>query len=546
MRAEPLKAENGIAMIVALLVLVVIGIFAATVATSSVSLSKSANNDRNSKKAFAAAEAGMRRMLYMLNKQGETICAVATLPAGKFDCAPLTGTLGNGVTYETSISPVLDNAVSGLGQDTCIGQEIPSIILQAGTETRTVPVLQRCITSIGTAHGKVRRTQARVAAAFATQLFKVGLTGRERTCVAAGGDPGCPAISGNGGGNTQIFSDIGSNILIRTANNVETCGNMLTAPGGSSSGGPCNRIFPGAIFPPALPTNSTYTCPNGTPPSGPPCQPGQIEANPQSPPDVTSFFTSYLAARCLNIVGTCTLLPSGATSDGDTSTLNDNTALASAVTACGGSYDSSTRIVDLDPPGAGRCSGDLLLPPGVFNVCGIVDFGNNMNFGSSATDPLNPTVVLLDSSARTGSLCSSIENFTMGNNSTVRSADPLAFEIFAYGNPNCAGWVSDTQCTNSGQRPHQILINNSGSSSGRLGAGVFAPNSELMVANSGNSTNEMVGAFYARWLDIGNGFQFREDPRYTTQIFPPKIKLYSRSAWRECLPTAPSSYRSGC
>jgi Tfp pilus assembly protein PilX len=589
-RLNMVRSEEGIAIVIAMMVLLLIGIFAATVATGSVSLSRHANKDKNQKKALAAAEAGMRRMMFMLNKTGESLCTPADLQSGditvpggitvsgalQYDCARsefLNQALGNGASYSTYMTPILSaTAVStNLQLNSCIGLPIDDLRLSGGDIVRTIPINQRCITSFGSAGDVQVRTEARVAALFASQLFKVGLTGRERTCIA-GISSGCPVNNGGGGGQgqAQIFSDIGSNVLIDTGA-IETCGNRFIAPGGQAlNGANCTTVpYPGANFPSGLPTKSSYTCLNA---AG--CPPGTVVSNPQPPPDVDIYFKNYQTTRCINspdpTVCTATLpvgLPVGSVVTGDTSTVNDIGKLAALFppsptgdTNCkvaqGAGYDSATRTLNLN-----GCK-DILLPPGTYNVCAITNTGNLSTFGAKATvDPLtnpnllNPVILMLDSSARTGSGCSGIADFIMGNNSSLvvptlpaptSSPDALAFEIFAKGNPNCADWSTIAVCSNAPQAPHRIQISNGGAGAS-VGAGIFAPNSEVAIQNSGNSKVTLTGAFYARWLDISNGFQFREDPRYSTQSGPADVKPYSRTAWRQCPSSGFSgTVRSGC
>lgn len=602
-RWRSLQSDDGIAIIVAIMVILVVGIFAATVATSSVSLSRSANTDRDSKKALAAAEAGMRRMLYLLNTRGEDLCLPTdlstgdiTVPVGsgsvtisgaaRYDCAKpelVDQPLGNGMSYSVYMSPILAASAPALELQvtSCVGLPLDDLTLIGGPITRVIPVNQRCVTSIGKSNDVTRRIEARVAALTATQLFKVGLTGRDRTCIA-GISSECPLGGGGGGqGNdpSLIRSDIGSNVLVDTGN-IRTCGNRYIAPGGEArNGADCLAPYPGApgeFYPVQIPSKSTFTCPSPSNPTATSCPPGTVVSNPQPPPNVVLFFESYRETRCLNVTGSCNPPPPstlpGANVNDDTTTVNDNLLLPAVIAAepnCQtnganrAQYDSTTRILNLN-----GCK-NILLPSGTYNLCNITNTGNLQQFGAnpSTTSSVAPVVIMFDGSNRRTSAgadasgCGATADIALGGNNMSlivpslpasynlndgsQMPDSLALQIFAIGNPACDGWSSTTACTNAGQAPHRITIANAGAGA-NIGVGIFAPNSQFAINNSGNG-QLMTGAFYARWLDMKNGFEFQEDPRYTTQAFPPVIKQYARTTWRECPPGGFSgTVRSGC
>jgi len=587
--ARSLAREDGVAIIVATGVLLVLGLFSAVVATTASSLNDSSVNDRHSKRAFAAAEAGVRYASYLLTEQGAALCTtplgsttvgqIPGNPAGGAYCAPQSKNLGNNTRFETFVTPELGTLGTSLNE--CAGLALsPLTVTHPAIGTRAIPFRQQCVLSYGFSGDQVRRVRMRVAALTEQQLFKVGLTGRERTCIASGTSP-CDALAGQGPGRSLVLSDVGSDKHIDTGASV-TCGTLYTATG-SSSGGDCDRVFPPVSLPlcSSLPTGSTtsctlstYTCPNTVDPDpDPPCAPGRETANPQPIPEVLPLFRSARRTRCVAASDLAACLANGTLlADADTKTTNNNDTLnAQIAPVCGGpgTYYSSTpanpRVLDLRGCTGGQT---VRLSPGTYNFC-RVRFPNNLQFGASTTaTPTDPVIIMLDSIYRAmdrdnlpagdndeGECGNTNFDFIQGNNSALVSPDPLALQIYAYGNPACT--ATGQTCS------HKIHLQNSG----RLAAGIFAPDSQLLIENSGttgggggggtgdcvndidtsNQACEMVGAFYARWLDIGRGFEFTEDARFRTIVTPVQSLGFNRSAWRECSPTPTgTTIDSGC
>ena len=167
---ERLQEERGVAVASAMAVMAIVLILVAAISLRSVGLSNTSNDDRDSKRALAAAEAGLQAATFRINRLAPTnaLCVtdvIATpLPLG---CPTFEQDMGNGASYEYSVTPVLNLS------DECAGLPI-----QTGAQGLTV--LQRCITSLGEVNGVKRRAQARVAAFEGNPIFPVdGIIGLE-------------------------------------------------------------------------------------------------------------------------------------------------------------------------------------------------------------------------------------------------------------------------------------------------------------------------------------------------------------------------------
>jgi hypothetical protein len=162
-----LSREDGAAMIVAAGALLVMMILVAAVQSGAITLRNSASKDRNSKRALAAANAGLSvatdRTLRI--RPGNDLClADFPVPVDSMtgECPSSTPTsLGGGATYKYTVTPVLPAG------DSC--RSVPT------SPALTSSDLVRCITSVGTANGVTRRVQSRLVALPGFPLL--GLTG---------------------------------------------------------------------------------------------------------------------------------------------------------------------------------------------------------------------------------------------------------------------------------------------------------------------------------------------------------------------------------
>jgi hypothetical protein len=166
-----LAAEEGIAVGAALGVLLVVSILVGAAVTRAVGLNSTSDDDRDSKRALAAAEAGLQAAAFRINRLAPTngLCitdvVVEALP--ELGCPEYEEDLGNGARYTYKVTPVLNLT------DTCAGLPIQ-------TTNGTLTVIQRCITSVGEVRDVRRRVQMRVAAFQGNPIFPApGIIGLE-------------------------------------------------------------------------------------------------------------------------------------------------------------------------------------------------------------------------------------------------------------------------------------------------------------------------------------------------------------------------------
>ena len=114
-----LTAQDGVALPAAMGTMLVIGLFVAALFALSIRASDSANVDSNSKRALAAAEAGLQTAIYRMNSIRPAIPSNMCLTTGAVAeeisgvrCPFAPGDLGNGASYEYYVTPELGaNAV---------------------------------------------------------------------------------------------------------------------------------------------------------------------------------------------------------------------------------------------------------------------------------------------------------------------------------------------------------------------------------------------------------------------------------------------------
>lgn len=226
--------EQGSALVVAMAVLGLVSVMIGTLWTLGVQFGQAAGNDRDGIRAFAAADAGMRGARYRLNATGAPSAQCFTTQGVEADaggiCPGQTDDQGNGTSSTYYVSPVLS------ASSPCAGLYVQPV---NGT-----PVPQRCITSIGTAHGITRRVQARVAAYAANPWFPVN---------------GITALSSfTTSGTFSTTGDIGSNGNISQSGSPSDGGNVYYVPPASASCGSCTRVSQATRFSVPPPDASTY------------------------------------------------------------------------------------------------------------------------------------------------------------------------------------------------------------------------------------------------------------------------------------------------
>jgi Tfp pilus assembly protein PilX len=185
-----LLLEDGIVMPVAVAVLALITLLSGAVLAEAVSSSYSSTADRDSKRAFSSAEAGLQAAANRLSSLSptDTQCFTSTAtPAVSGECPAHEESLGNGGSYRYWVTPALS-----AGQ-TCAGSVLAS---SSGSQQ----LVQRCITAQGVVNGVTKRVQARVAALRDAALFPLaGIVGLEEVWMKNSADLRGPVNVGSNG-----------------------------------------------------------------------------------------------------------------------------------------------------------------------------------------------------------------------------------------------------------------------------------------------------------------------------------------------------------
>jgi Tfp pilus assembly protein PilX len=192
-----MRSQDGVALPVATGLLLVVSLLVVGFFTLSLRVNDTSVEDRSSKRALAAAEAGLQMAVYRLNQLNasplatrDSSCLTTTWVALPIDgqCPGLTEQLGNGAQYTYWVTPA-DGAAG------CVR-------LPTSVETST----DRCITAVGTVNGVSRRIQTRVISRpFFPSFGAVGLVGKSLV----------HAIN-----SINLTTDVGSNVLVRFENSI--------------------------------------------------------------------------------------------------------------------------------------------------------------------------------------------------------------------------------------------------------------------------------------------------------------------------------------
>jgi type II secretory pathway pseudopilin PulG len=200
-----LRHERGIALPVALAVLLVVAALALVAARAAVTSNNQSFRDGNVKRAVQAAGAGLQAVVYQTNllQPDEDECVVRDPGSGALSvaaigadgwCRPLTEDLGDGVTFSAQISSA--SALSANGQN----------------------LVERRIVSTGTTNGVSRRAELTVRASTGAPLFPFG--------YALASDASLTIDN-----NAVIDGGVASNGDITVRNNAEVCGPATPGPG---------------------------------------------------------------------------------------------------------------------------------------------------------------------------------------------------------------------------------------------------------------------------------------------------------------------------
>jgi hypothetical protein len=198
-----LRSEDGVALPVAAGMLMVVSILVVGFFTVAMRVNTTSVGDRSSKRALAAAEAGLQTAVYRLNLLNQSApahageCLTTTWVAQNLQgaCPAQTESIGNGAEFSYYVTPA-----SAAGSAGCV--TLPGVPTSA---------LDRCVTSVGTAGGVKRRIQTRVVSEPVIPPFnQVGLIGKSLVFAY---------------NSANLNSDVGSNLRVVFENSVNVYDN---------------------------------------------------------------------------------------------------------------------------------------------------------------------------------------------------------------------------------------------------------------------------------------------------------------------------------
>ena len=203
-----ISSQDGVALPVASVMLLVISLFVIAFFSVTLQVNESSIEDRSSKRALAAAEAGIHTAVYRINQIGtnqSTQCFTTDwVPLVDGQCPAGAGTLGNGASFTYYVTPELGTAFC---------------VVATGSPT------DRCITAIGMADGVQRRVQVRANTITGATSYKtVGLMSKSLMYA---------------GNSSEITSEVAANGVVHFGNSAKTFSNssadidgaVLHAPG---------------------------------------------------------------------------------------------------------------------------------------------------------------------------------------------------------------------------------------------------------------------------------------------------------------------------
>jgi hypothetical protein len=203
-RWRGLASERAIALPTAVMLLMIVLILALAAGTAAISAVGQSTRDRGTKRAVAAADAGLDTAIYRLNKMKPTslACVVVGVPflvlepvLGTGWCPPVTESLGDGTSYTYQVSAGAALNLNGQG------------------------LMQRKVVVTGTANGVSRRIQANVGSLTGISVFG-------GYAVTSLSDLSLPS-------GTSIIGDAATDGSMHLFNCSRLLGNALVGPGES-------------------------------------------------------------------------------------------------------------------------------------------------------------------------------------------------------------------------------------------------------------------------------------------------------------------------
>jgi type II secretory pathway pseudopilin PulG len=219
--AARLAQQSGLATPVVVAIMAVVSLLAAGGALAALGTNDGANEDRRAKRALAAAEAGVQEAAYRLATvrpdpdgclgANGTAVGTGTGDAAPGECPAVPGLVTSDATFTYTATPKLASGAA------CADR--PNL---DADPTAT----DHCITATGTVAGVKRRLQARVRVTRTTIFGVIGLLGLDSVTIENSG---------------KVWSDVGSNGLVRGGNSTELYGDVMvpnSAPTPTISGTP--------------------------------------------------------------------------------------------------------------------------------------------------------------------------------------------------------------------------------------------------------------------------------------------------------------------
>jgi Tfp pilus assembly protein PilX len=204
------RSQEGVALPVATAMMLVISLLVVAFFSVSLRVNDTSIDDRSTKRALAAAEAGLQMAVYRLNRIGTTqptqCLTTGWVPLSGGQCPGLTESLGNGAQYTYYVTP--EQSTLPAAQRTCV-------LLPGQTLGNT----DRCITVVGTASGVERRVQVRASTLTSAASFKsVGLMSKSLMYA---------------GNSSEITSNVGVNGVAHFGNSAKTFANSSAGIAGA-------------------------------------------------------------------------------------------------------------------------------------------------------------------------------------------------------------------------------------------------------------------------------------------------------------------------
>jgi Tfp pilus assembly protein PilX len=526
---QKLKSEGGIALIVALGVLLIMLMLTGVVLNSAVDLSASASRDVSSKRAFEAAQAGLQATLYRMNMninsaEGKVEELNKDCVGGAKDqveppkssasgssCLPYTETLGNGASYTSWTTSVFE----GIGK--CAGAAVGS----------SKVVAERCITSEGIVERggqKIKhRVQERVTSFDGRPVFRYsGIVGEYGVLAQQ---------------SAEIKGTVASNGTIESANTAKIEKGILGPEGAPNPPVQKNSSEIGQCSPKCLVASewAKFT----------PVEPPKVEPEKNAKGEVIGDLTPEGNARITNAFTGCKATPGPPEvkcppHDNFTKKNGEPCTIAAE---CG--WNPVTRTLELTVGETWEIQGEQ------YNLCHLI-----LKAGKAKLAKGVSTSIYLDSKSdptEWGKECTEVGSPLEVNGSAefINESPPLpgsplkynttALEIWIFGPSNDVGTpsLSNNACVPSVTRTCITL----GQGSEFYGT-VYAPTSDIKVENKAGTAGSIEGQI----VIYNNPGKFTQDNNVESIVTTGALGTYYSSDWHECKsePVSSSEPMSNC